>query len=319
MFGMKSLYYICVQPATTYYAWQVEVMLNNFKKNKINLKHVHILLATQNGQISPEWEKLEKKYTEVGFYFYRDQRIHPLYISSIRPHVLKQHFIQHPYLKDAVIFYHDCDMVFTKPVNWEHFLNDDTWYLSDTISYIGAKYIKSKKYGVYERMCEIVGLHPDIPEKNEQNSGGAQYIIKNVDAGFWDKVEQDSEALYKFFLNHLRAFPEGCLDYYHPIQMWTADMWALLWNAWYFNHDTKIVPELGFAWAFENIETWDSKSIFHNAGVIGNGGTVKLFFKGNYIHELPYNINQNEYDSQKCSYRYVKEILDTAQNSCLKS
>ena len=314
---MKSLYYICVQPATTYYAWQVEVMLNNFKKNNIDLGHVHLLMTIHNGQVSPEWEKLQNKYTEVGFYFYWDQRIRPIYISSVRPHVLKQHFSKNQYLSDAAIFYHDCDMVFTKPVNWDKFLDDDTWYLSDTISYIGAKYIKSKQYGVYERMCEIVGLHTDIPEQNEEHSGGAQYIIKNVDARFWDKVEQDSEMLYGFFLNHLSAFPEGCLNNYHPIQKWTADMWAVLWNAWYFNHNTKIVPEMNFTWAIGKSTDWESNYIFHNAGVIGENDRERLFFKGSYIYKLPYNIDLNDYDSQRCSYRYVEEILETARTSCL--
>ena len=33
---MKNLRYICVQPRILYYAWQVEVMINNFIKNGIS-------------------------------------------------------------------------------------------------------------------------------------------------------------------------------------------------------------------------------------------------------------------------------------------
>ena len=31
---MRSLYYICAQPATYYYSWQVDAMLLSFKKKQ---------------------------------------------------------------------------------------------------------------------------------------------------------------------------------------------------------------------------------------------------------------------------------------------
>ena len=311
---MKSLRYICAQPATLFYAWQVEVMINNFLKNNIPPESIHIV-SSYTKHVPIEWLKLQDKYREVGFFFYVDQRIHPVYVSSIRPHILKQHFIEHPYLKEDAIFYHDCDIVFTKPVTWEQFLADDTWYLSDTIGYIGANYIRSKKCGIYERMCEIVGISESIPIRNEFNSGGAQYIMKNVDHVYWDKVERDSEALYQFFLYHLMAFPPS--PTYHPIQMWTADMWAVLWNAWYFKHETKVVKEMEFAWPTHRTDEWDKHSIFHNAGIVGPEDNGRMFFKGTYTNTLPYNINLNDYDTSRCSYRYVQEILDTSKTSCL--
>jgi hypothetical protein len=311
---MKSLRYICAQPATLFYAWQVEVMINNFLKNNIPPESIHIV-SSYTKHVPIEWLKLQDKYREVGFFFYADQRVYPVYVSSIRPHILKQHFIEHPYLKEDAIFYHDCDIVFTKPVTWEQFLADDTWYLSDTIGYIGANYIKSKKCGIYERMCEIVDISESIPIKNELSSGGAQYIMKNVDHVYWDKVERDSEALYQFFLYHLQAFPQS--PKYHPIQMWTADMWAVLWNAWYFKHETKVVKEMEFIWPNHRITDWDKHTIFHNAGIVGPGDNGGMFFKGSYSHTLPYNINPDDYNTERCSYRYVQEILDTAKTSCL--
>ena len=312
---MKSLYYISAQPATLFYAWQVEVMVNNFLKNGVSPYSIHIVVATKNYEIPVEWLKLQDKYREVGFFFYSDTRVHPVYVSSIRPHVLAKHFDEHPYLKDAAVFYHDCDMVLTKPVTWEQFLDDEIWYLSDTVGYIGANYIKSKKYGVYERMCEIVGISEEVPTRNESSSGGAQYLMKNIDAAFWEKVYHDSEALYQFFINHLKAFPQSST--YHPIQMWTADMWAVLWNAWYFNHETKVVPEMDFIWPGHRIEDWDTKYIYHNAGVTGDIDKQQLFYKGYYMDKLPYDISLDNIVSNKCSYRYGQEILETAKTSCL--
>ena len=313
---MKSLRYICAQPATLYYAWQVEVMVNNFIKHGVLPQQIHIVCAIRK-DIPVEWTKLQTQYKDVGFFFYEDTRVQPVYVSSIRPHILKKHFAEHPHLKDEAIFYHDCDIVLTQPVTWEEFLEDDVWYLSNTIGYIGAKYIKEKKYGLYERMCEIIGIDESIPEQNQENSGGAQYIMKNIDATFWDKVEQDSEELYKFFMNHLKAFPQS--PKYHPIQMWTADMWAVLWNAWYFKHETKVVKEMDFIWPGHTQDEWKNKYIFHNAGVVVSiNDSERLFFKGKYMDKLPYNdIDLNWLKKDRCSYLYAQEILETAKTSCL--
>lgn len=313
---MKSLRYVSAQPATLYYAWQVEVMVNNFIKHGVAPRQIHIVCAIKN-TIPTEWIKLQTKYNDVGFFFYEDTRVNPVYVSSVRPHILKKHFAQHSYLESEAIFYHDCDIVLTQPVTWEQFLEDDVWYLSNTVGYIGAKYIKGKKYGLYERMCEIIGIDQSIPEQNEQNSGGAQYIMKNIGATFWDKVEQDSEELYKFFMNHLRAFPQS--PTYHPIQMWTSDMWAVLWNAWYFKHETKVVKEMDFLWPGHALEEWKNKYIFHNAGVIVRANsTENLFFKGNYIDKLPYgNIKLDDLQQNMCTVLYAQEIIETGKVSCL--
>ena len=311
---MKQIRYVCAQPAIDYYTWQVEVMINNFIKNGINPNHIDIVCSIKNNHIPENWKKLAGKYNYVRFFFYNDERVNPVYISSIRPHVLKKHFAAHPYLKEEAIFYHDCDIIFTRPPRWEQFLEDDVWYLSDTRFYIGAKYIKSKKFGIYEKMCEIVGIPENIPEENELNSGGAQYLMKNIDAAFWDKVYKDSEALYAYFLEHLKQHPQT--PEYHPIQMWTADMWAVLWNGWYFGHQVKVVPEMEFAWPTQGLDMWEKCTIFHNAGVVGNKHE-RLFYKGMYQNTLPYDIKLEDYDEKHGTIKYVQEILETAKRSCL--
>jgi len=218
---MKNLRYISAQPAIDYYTWQVEVMIHNFLKNGLNPNNIDIVCSIKNNHIPDAWIKLANHYNTVRFFFYNDDRENSVYISSIRPHILQKHFEKHPYLKDEAIMYHDCDIILTKPPQWDHLVHDDVWYLSDTRYYIGAEYIKSKKCGVYERMCEIVGISEDVPVQYEMHSGGAQYLMKNIDAAFWKKVYEDSEKLYQFFLDHLKAFPQT--DKYHPIQKWTAE------------------------------------------------------------------------------------------------
>ena len=303
---------MCVQPASMYYTWQVEVMINNFIKNNISANDIHIICSIKN-KIPIEWYKMQDKYTDVNFFFYEDTRKNPVYISSIRPHILKKHFEMYPELKYETIFYHDCDIVFIQPYNFSKFMRDEIWYASDTRFYVGSDYIKSKKFGIYEKMCKIVGIDQSVPEKNELNSGGAQYIMKNIDHTYWEKVERDSESLYSYFLEHLEKHPET--PEYHPIQKWTADMWAVLWNAWYFGHELKVDPDLEFAWPTFSYKDLSKYYIFHNAGILASQSDKK-FFKGDYINKLPYNIS-NFVDKDDASHFYLNEIIETGKKSCL--
>ena len=316
---MKNLRYICVQPRLLYYAWQVEVMINNFLKHGINPNNIDILVAWNPNDLTSTlenkhpWDRLAIHYNQVRFFFYQDTRQQPIhYISSVRPNILKQHFKAHPQLESEAIFYHDCDIVFTQTPNWNRFLNDNIWYLSNTNSYINYNYITSKGQDVYDKMCEIVGMHPSIPKLMNSNSGGAQYIMKNVDADYWEKVEKDSERLFKEIteLNNQKKVADSK---YHELQIWCADMWAVLWNGWLLGNETKVIPEMDFSWATDPIKRWKETTIFHNAGVTGTG---KHFYKGIYQQQLPYNI-EDTFDEQFCSKLYFNEIKETAQKSCL--
>ena len=40
---MKNLRFICAQPSTMYYAWQVEVMINNFIEMGVNPNFIDIV------------------------------------------------------------------------------------------------------------------------------------------------------------------------------------------------------------------------------------------------------------------------------------
>jgi hypothetical protein len=316
---MKNLRYICVQPRLLYYAWQVEVMINNFIKHGINPNNIDILVAwnpndlTSTSENKDSWDKLAAHYNSVRFFFYQDTREQPIYyISSIRPNVLKQHFKAHPELESEAIFYHDCDVVFTQTPNWTSFLNDKIWYLSNTNSYINYDYIASKGLDMYNKMCEIVKIDPAIPRLMNSNSGGAQYLMKNVNWVFWEKVERDSEKLFKE-ITELNIQKKAADSNYHELQIWCADMWAVLWNSWLDWNETKVVPEMNFSWATDLTKRWEETTIFHNAGVTGSG---KHFYKGQYQNILPYNI-EDTFDEQFCSKLYFNEIKETATKSCL--
>lgn len=307
-----NLRFICAQPAIPYYVWQVEVMINNFISMGIDPKNIDIVCWRVDGA-SEQWDKLVDHYKEVRFSFYNDTRETRNYISSIRPNILKQHFLMYPNLEKEAIFYHDCDIAFTKPINWEQFLDDDKWYGSDCRWYIAHSYIKGKGEDVLDLMCNIAKIPKFLVEKNELNSIGAQYLMKGVNWRYWAEVEEDCENMFKQ-VSELNREKKRENPTYHELQIWCADMWAVLWGAWKSGKETICHPDLEFSWATSTEADWDRLNIFHNAGV--TGAEAGLFYKAQFMNKLPYNMPM-ELKEGSASKKYWELIQETAKKSCL--
>jgi hypothetical protein len=301
-----NLRFVSASPAIKYYSWQVEVLLNNFMEMGINLNQVDIVCWKKDGIIPEEWQKLANG-NPARFFFYDDTRETKHYISSIRPNILKQHFTKYPELENEAILYHDCDIVFTKPINWEQFLQDNKWYGSDCRWYIGHDYIISKGEDILDKMCEIVDIDKQLVKDNELNSIGAQYLMKGINAQFWANVEKDCERLFKEItdINNEKKIANPT---YHELQIWCSDMWAVLWNGWKLGYESICHPDLEFAWATSTEADWDRLNIFHNAGVTDAAGG--LFYKALYMNELPYNKNLQikENTASKKYYEIIQRV-----------
>lgn len=302
--------FICAQPAIDYYTWQVEVMINNFVRNGVNPKDIHIVCGYSNEKLD-KWEKLKAYYKDVNFFFYKDERQKPYYISSIRPHVLYKHWLLHPELEKETVFYHDCDIIFSRPIDFTELEKDDICYVSDTVSYIGARYVRSKGEHYLDLMTDIVGVNKDYVIEQERNSGGAQYILKNIPTSFWSKVYYDCERLWTMVNAQIKKDKPP-----HAIQIWCADMWAVLWNLWFFDKKVQVTKDMSFSWGTSPIVDWDRHPIYHNAGVVGD--KKDMFFKGMYQARTPYDIDLTTFNSNYCCYKYAEEILKTKEVTCLK-
>lgn len=265
----------------------------------------------------------------VTFHFYNDTRELPNYVSSIRPNILKQHFAKFPELSQEAIFYHDCDIIFTKPIDWitEEMIQDENWYGSEVGHYLNREYILSKGQQVMDLMCEVMELPEKVIELNNSGTIGAQYLMKNVTSDYWARVEKDSEDLFVRVNNlNARLIFENVLAIdkarrwhkkkpkkYHELQIWCADMFAVLWGAWRLGFTSISHPAFDFSWASakvckkDDLENYERCNIMHNAGVID--GKHRLFFKADYMDKTPYNESLNLYNgASKEYYKWVKKV-----------
>jgi hypothetical protein len=316
---MKQLRFICAQPSTLYYAWQVEVMLNNFIEMGINPNYIDIVCYKQNNIIPDEWNKLANNYA-ARFFFYDDIRETRHYISSIRPNILKQHWLKYPELENDTILYFDSDIIFSKPTSeWitDEMINDNIWYGSDTRWYIAHSYIKSKGDDIINKMCEIMEIDENIIEANELNCIGAQYLMKGLTYEFWNRVESDSERLFKEITDlntekiqldrHTMSEGESRKPY-HPLQIWCADMWAVLWGGWRLGYKTCTHSNFNFSWATSSQEDYHKMNIMHNAGVTSPDSG--LFYKAEYMNILPYGdiLDIKEGTASWYYYQWVRKV-----------
>jgi hypothetical protein len=314
--------FLSAQPDSPYFIWQLDVQLHNFSKLRIAPENIHVLISYNPAKgVNSRFSRFISLASHLAtFYLYPDNRTKKNYMASIRPHIISQHFFQHPELCDENIFYHDSDIVFTdKLPDFDQLLQDDVWYFSDTRSYLDSKYIKLHGEIVFTEMCNIVGIDEKLVIQNDDHCGGAQYLLKKTDHHFWNKIERDAEDLYNHLRNNKSRYKElylqehaGYKSEYRPISNWCADMWALFWNA-ILHHTVRISPMLDFCWPHEPLKLWDEMNIFHNAGVLSTE-SERLFYKSFFTKREPYEEDFSYVPKDVLSSKYTQLITDLAES-----
>jgi hypothetical protein len=313
----KKTIFISAQPDHQYFHWQVEVVIHNFMKNGINPNWIEILFA-YNDEPSQEGLALAKKYPMVRFFFYKKRITQNFgYIPILRPDILEQHWLKYPELRGETVFYHDSDIIFRELPDFDSMHDNLYWYVSDTVSYIGANYIKSKSEDLFIDLCSLTKISPEIVEKNQEGSGGAQYLMKGVTSDFWKEVISDSLTMYKYMADRENQERETLtpeeLKTYNPVQKWCADMWAVLWGGWKIGAQTIITPDLNFSWGTSSIEDYNRCPIMHNAGVTDDR-KPDLFYKADYRESSPFNADLSNIKPNTASAKYVDAIIYAKEN-----
>lgn len=274
--------YISAQPDLFYFLWQLQLQLFNFNRLGINSTQIHVLICYDKERgLSPYFQSFIKENKQAQFFIYPDTRKSKLYDSSIRPHIIAKHFKANPWLENEAIFYHDSDIIFTQLPDFNQLLQDNIWYASDTRSYNDSHYIKNK-IGVvgFKGMAKLIGVSHKVIEEHDDDTGGAQYLLKKITVKFWQRLEKDCEAMFEY-LNDLNNQLTSIGSTNDKIQAWCTDMWCLRWQAIKRGEKVKIHQELDFMWAYTPIATNLDVKILHYTGNIKEAET-KYFKKNNY-------------------------------------
>lgn len=323
---------ITAQPDDQYFIWQNHLYIESCLNQGFTQDQIQILLyKPKNRQFNNNWNKLKEIYPDINIFLYEDKGVQQflgVYIPIIRPHILWQHFETYPELNNRIIIYTDSDILWLDTLNINHLLLDNINYVSDASSYLNYSYFENKyKQVIPEKLeeaksvdflkevCNIVGVDKKIVIDNNNNTGGVQYILKNIDADFWKKVETDVLKIRLYLQQVNKIYFKNEND---GIQSWCADLWAVQFNLWYRNLETKVVKELDFAWATEPIEKLNSCTIYHNAGVTGKYmNDVPYFYKGAYhtgqnplLDEHLETVINNEQSKKYCTWYYTNKLLE---------
>jgi hypothetical protein len=357
---MKELKFIFAIDDKIRFHWESRVYLHSLQK--YGYTNVDVLIFSSSTIPSGEWAKMKQEYPFANFFFYPDldgiTRLTNLfnYVPLFRPYILKKHWEKFPELKDKAVFYTDSDIVFTKYLDFTPFLEDDVCYLSDTKSYINSDYFKSKsdlnpdggpkyvhpqkfeqfkKRDILEETAKICGISKGVCEDNKNNSGGAQYLLKNITAEFWEEMMSSCMTIKLHLSEVNQQFMQGKTPNEREnngFQSFCADMWALLYTLWAKGHTTITPKELDFAWSTDEIAS-HPEYILHNAGVTSdakirtrikdeNKNNIEveapIFYKGAYIAKHPMSdahklreIISNPISNKYHTSTYIQNILDT--------
>lgn len=315
---LSDIIFISAQPDVPYFHWQVEIYVNNFIEKGISSDQIYVLFSSVNGssELSEGAKKL-LQYTN-NIFFYPDHRDKKHYIPSIKPYLLYKFLEENPN-KGKLLFLHDSDIILNETPKFDNLLNDGIQYLSDTTGYLNFEYIMDCDGRYYENhtdklergmllreMVDVVGVDPSVVKKNSKDSGGAQYLLKNQSWFVWYKIYKDSTLLYDKMKRFHHRYPIENGE----IQFWTAEMWSILWNLWWWGYQTKVVDQMKFCWATDPIITCETHPILHMAGITQEMKNEQ-FFKGEFIDNNPLEIiksNPNYFDyikTNSSTNRYI--------------
>lgn len=329
---MRDLKYVTVCPDDTYFTWQVHLWLESLKDIGQSDKAIVLIFVPKSRNQNLKWQQVIDLYPESEFHFYKDEddinQYLGLYIPILRPYTLWKHFKKYPELSSKAIFYCDSDILFMKDFSLDTFLEDDVSYLSDTNSYINAKYFESKinqvlpekleeykNRDVLAEVMSLIGVDKQIAIDNNEHSGGAQYLLKNVDAHFWSKVMNDCIIIRTYLQKVNREFFK---DENAGFQSWCADMWSVLWNLWLRNQEVIVPKELNFSWAPDSIESLARNKILHNAGIVAPiQDNYPCFYKGKYHGGIDPTedshldvVLSNEESQKHCTWFYANKLKE---------
>lgn len=281
----------CIQD-NIYLSWQAELLALNCRE----LGQELTILIGWRGLPSDYALRLQRDFKAV---LIEDTRTDLSYAPSIQPHLLAK-FAADGQRRIPVLLV-DSDVLF-KSLDWIPENNGSSVCFSDCSSYLNANYLNGTDPDILGHLCTIAGIESQYVSKHPA-SGGAQYLLPHLfDREFWQRIETNCNAMHRLLKNW------RCST--HPVQVWTASMWAILYELYRREQAgdcrVEISAELKFCFATDPVHYWQENNILHMAGV--TAGMPGHFFKGNYTAQPPWECDLSHVQPENCSYLYVEAI-----------
>lgn len=367
---MKKLIFVQACPDSSCFWWQTAVQLHNFRKFGYS-KDYHALIFLPEDRkkdgFSGKWRFLQSKFPEATFHYITDDdgvidtANMVNYIPLLRPYSLMKFFEKNPQFSEAAVFYCDSDILFTRPLKIsQDAINDDVNYLS----YTGKRYYDStkpdynymchehfldkennirddrkeaykQKDSILKKMTSYFGVEEQFFIDHKHQIGGAQYLLKNVNAEFFKKVYDGCIVIRTLLSMANQELMKGETKQEREDngwQSWCADMWSIQLTLWGEGKEIFCPNEMDFCWATDKVEDWDKNTIYHDAGgtakpIIDGDGKEHLLFhkKGPLVDKKPsYMLGWDDENLRSpftddlsfvspayCSIKYVNEINET--------
>ena len=147
---------VVVLPDSPYYLWQALVQAAHLEEQ--GFTDVHHLVHHQRRTPSPMLQKMADGVPSVQPVEVTDAQWAEQYQPALKPLTLSRWMRADPAREDVPFFYLDPDAVFTRPPE----RMPPVWHGSDTDWYTGPDYIRSKGEGLWEAMCGLAEVDPDM-------------------------------------------------------------------------------------------------------------------------------------------------------------
>lgn len=290
-----------------YYLWQQLVQYQSF--TELGYEEDVIYPVAYWGEMSPILKSLiDSPRIKSKIIPYKDERQLVNYPASLKPWLLYKYFKDYPEEVENVFALLDADVIFPKPFDFEPFKDiKHKFYGSDTESYTGVNYIKSKGNALFYEMCEIAEMNPKLLEDKKGWEIGAQFIFQGADYAFWYEVYEKSSHTYKHMVETQNKYkPEG---HEYGIQAWCAELYETQWAAMKYGFEPQVSDLMTFSWYNWPISDWEVHPIWHNAGGACENG--RDFCKVTH-QDSPFR-KEIVVSPESISYKYLELIRRTEQ------
>lgn len=310
--------FIMAQPAIKRFEWEDDVAVTNLLTLGVNPDDI-IILMRENDPLMPQ--RLRDRF-KIRVYTFKDTMDSKAkaYIPSVRPWLWWQFLKNYPEMENEDYMYQDSDIIYRKIPNFNTTpATPNHWYCSDTESYTGPDYIRSKGTTLVRDVGAILGLTEQQMWSFKGRGGGAQWVISHPTADYWHDVFEKSCILYDWFTriepSYKALYARQGRPHEYPIQKWCAEMYAELYLCAKYGVTTEISEELNFAWSSDEANSYSKdRNILHNSGITAKVAKEKhLFLKGDYVKVSPFSANLSWVNPKYSSYEYVQAIFKTKQ------